>query len=745
MKFDVSRTAELILWLYMENPNVPKGSCDFFLGKARIVPMFEGEKYTKRLKVEGGTGDICVEIEYVKNTTPKMQAFDRKGGTYIGKSCESDYYDIYQAEKKDTRLLYACKTLAAADIVSVADDSTHVFLSQADKPFIAPLKYIAQTSEGLQLNSPFIHGGPLFYHLQKQRCFDIDRGRFYAAEILCAFESLLRSNASYCGPKTENILLDCVGHVVLCDFSLYHLDMVKTIHSSVEYPAPELLSNQSSNTGTSVGWWWTLGVFLYEMLTGMPPFHAESLEEIHDMIVSNEPIGYPNSLPPSAKDILGRLLDRNPEQRLGAKRGAVEVKEHPFFDCINWDKLMRREYCPAFKPPQMAMPFREPRQERNFTAMMMQFKGFPGFNEIVDWDNIEKNMRLDAETKPAQPQAAASSPTVKVAVDENQDWELVWEEVTQVFYFYSRSTNTKQPIVPQTFFTRNKSTQARDAYSSADGHILPNQIQKEAALEAALKAGYTHLIPQLLHEYGDMDLNARLYGLPGLPTALEYAAEQENIDLVELLIDEGATDELGSALFKAVRKGHQELATILVKVVNRVERTRALGRAVDRQDTAVIDILLAGGAKCDFEDFDRPPPPDGCCFPDVPENEDFMPPLVKAVRLGNMDLVRLLLAHGADVNVGYHDLDGEHRFPPPSQIIDVTCGRVIQEAMELGHRDMVGLFLDSGADIHLPQPVWQFHDCPMIPRAVYLRVTARLREVEAARQLASDSDEWVFV
>ncbi|KAL7948902.1 hypothetical protein V8C42DRAFT_312641 [Trichoderma barbatum] len=742
MRFDVFKAAELVLWLYLGNPSAPKGSRDFFLGKARIEPIFEEKKYTERLKVEGGTGEISVEIEYTKNKISEMQTFDRRSGTYLGKSRGSDYYHIYQAKRRDTDLLYACKMLEKAD------SSTHVFRSQADKPFIAPLKFVAQTSEGLQLNSPFIHGGPLFYHLQKPRCFDIDMSRFYAAEILCAFESLLHSNPSYQGPKTENILLDSIGHVVLCDFSLYSLETDQNARHAVEYPAPEQLLDQSSITEASVCWWWTLGVFLYEMLTGIPPFYAESVERMHERITSNEPIVYPDSLPPTAKDILTRLLNRDPAQRLGAKRGVAEIKEHPFFVSIDWDKLVRRGYHPAFKPSQITMPFREPRKEQTWAEIMEQFKGFKYNRPDPELrDPLLKELGVDTEQKAVSPPAPRPPPplVVEASVEEKQEWELVWEEETKDFYFYNRSADAKQPIVPQTLVPRYTSARADGVAPAADARNLPSQIQKEAALEGMLKVGYTHLISQLLHEYGDMDVNATLYGLPGLPTALEYAAEHENTSLVKFLIEEGATDPYGSALFRTVREGHEELVTILAKIVDRVNCTRALGRAVDRQDINVINILLASGAKCDFEDADRPPPSDGCCFPEISENEDYMPPLVRAVRLGNMDLVRLLVERGADVNAGYHDLHGEHRFPPPSQVIDVTCGRVIQVAMELGHRDMVELFLDLGADIHLPQPVWHFHDCPMTPRAVYFRVAAGLREVEMERRLTRDSDEWVLV
>ncbi|KAL7959632.1 hypothetical protein V8C34DRAFT_322723 [Trichoderma compactum] len=704
----------------LTQPRIPKRPSLDLNGRLLLYVIVDN-KYTKWLQIEEGAGEICVEIEYTKNATPEIQAVGGGRGEYLGESCSADDCHIFQVEKGDTYLPYASRKLLNVD------NSSHVFLSQADKPFVAPLGF-------------------------KPRCFDIGRCRFYAAEILCAFESLMQSNPSYRGPKTENILLDFIGHVVLCDLSLYHLDTEKPAHSTVEYPAPEQLLYEHSSTKTSVRWWWTLRIFLYEMLTGVPPFYAESIEKMYERITSSEAIVYPDFLSSSVKDILTGLLDRNPEQRLGAKRGESEIKAHPFFDRIDWNKLMRREYHPDFKPHKITMPFRESRKvrARAKAELMRQFnKGSNYVSSIatgqiaspatVDW-NIKFMKMMEGKypmTERKFPVAMASlpppppsplSPAVKIPINENPDWELVWDQETKVFYFYNCSNNARQLIVPQTFFPRQLSNQAHDDSSTDNVGNLPSQIQKEDALEAALKAGYTHLISQILHKYGDMDLNVELYGFQRAPTLLEFAVEQENANLLQLFVDEGVTDTWGTALFLSVKKGHQELVAILAKVADRVDLTRALGRAVDLKNTAVVDILLASGAKCDFEDSDRPLPPRGCHFPEISDNQDYMPPLVRAVKLGNMELVRLRLAHGADVNVGYHGLHGEHRS---LQVIDATCRKVIEAAIELGHRDIVELFLEKEADIHLPQPTWQFHDCPMIPRSVYVRVRTALREVEA--------------
>ncbi|KAL2061535.1 hypothetical protein VTL71DRAFT_6912 [Oculimacula yallundae] len=385
-KFDVSRVTELAVHLYLRNPNAPQGAgrtTDIFLGVARINPRFEenhtyvedpklgkkdkekaatdwankekslGQSGPEWLDVQYGTGKIRIGVQYIENRSRSLKIEDFDLLKVVGKG---SFGKVMQVKKKDTQRIYALKTIRKAHIIS-RSEVAHTLaersvLSQINNPFIVPLKFTFQSPEKLYFVLAFVNGGELFHHLQKEQRFDINRSRFYTAELLCALECLHGFNVIYRDLKPENILLDYSGHIALCDFGLCKLDMkdedrTNTFCGTPEYLAPELLLGQGYTKTVD---WWTLGVLLYEMLTGLPPFYDENTNEMYRKILS-EPLHFPSAevVPPSAKDLLTKLLNRKPDLRLGAN-GASEIKAHPFFHSIDWRKLLQRKYEPTFKP-----------------------------------------------------------------------------------------------------------------------------------------------------------------------------------------------------------------------------------------------------------------------------------------------------------------------------------------------------------------------------------------------------------
>lgn len=261
---------------------------------------------------------------------------------------------VMQVRKKDTGKIYALKSIRKSHIVNKME-VTHTLaekfvLSRVNSPFIVPLKFAFQSSEKLYLILSFINGGELFYHLQKSRRFSLIRAKFYICELLSAIETLHSMNIVYRDLKPENILLDYQGHIALCDFGLCKINMkldqkTNTFCGTPEYLAPELLLNKGY---TRVVDFWTLGVLLYEMLASLPPFYDEDVSIMYKKILE-DPLIFPNDMDSVTKDLISKLLNRDPNKRLGYK-GVEEIKNHLFFKDIDWIKLNNKGYIPPYKP-----------------------------------------------------------------------------------------------------------------------------------------------------------------------------------------------------------------------------------------------------------------------------------------------------------------------------------------------------------------------------------------------------------
>ncbi|KAI8074668.1 kinase-like domain-containing protein [Gongronella butleri] len=357
--FDVSRSSDVTISMYLRPPpsNAKQAEKetphDHFLGSVKLQPNFESTRMDDQvLQVTGGTGMIHVQLCYKPQQQAQPIAFDSFDLLrVIGRG---SFGKVYVVRKKDTNRIYAMKVLRKSRIIS-RSEVTHTMaektvLAKIRNPFIVPLKFAFQSPDKLYLVLAFINGGELFHHLQKEGRFSEERSRFYTAELLCALECLHDFNVIYRDLKPENILIDYNGHIALCDFGLCKLNMkenerTNTFCGTPEYLAPELLLGQAYQKIVD---WWTLGVLLYEMLTGLPPFYDENTNEMYRKILQDE-LRFPDDISENAKSLLRGLLTRDPEQRLGSN-GSSEIKSHPFFASIDWQLLMQKKVQPPFKP-----------------------------------------------------------------------------------------------------------------------------------------------------------------------------------------------------------------------------------------------------------------------------------------------------------------------------------------------------------------------------------------------------------
>ncbi|PKA53557.1 Serine/threonine-protein kinase [Apostasia shenzhenica] len=297
---------------------------------------------------------------------------------------------VFLAKKRTTGDLFAIKVLRKADMIR--KNAVESILAERDilisvrNPFVVRFFYSFTSRENLYLVMEYLNGGDLYSLLRSLGCLDEEVARIYIAEVVLALEYLHSLRVVHRDLKPDNLLIAHDGHIKLTDFGLSKVGLINSTddlsgpavsgtsifgedelqvsplehldqrerrknRSAVgtpDYLAPEILLGTGHGATAD---WWSVGVILFELLVGIPPFNAEHPQMIFDNILNRKipwPL-VPEEMSLEAQDLIDKLLTEDPHQRLGAN-GASEVKKHAFFQNINWNTLARQKaaFVPSF-------------------------------------------------------------------------------------------------------------------------------------------------------------------------------------------------------------------------------------------------------------------------------------------------------------------------------------------------------------------------------------------------------------
>ncbi|KAJ4807929.1 Kinase family protein [Rhynchospora pubera] len=323
------------------------------------------------------------ESEYMRLQRLKTGVEDFEIFAQIGKGA---FGEVRLCREKTSSQIFAMKKLNKSDMIRRGQvehvRSERNLLAEIESEFVVKLHCSFQDEEFLYLIMEYLPGGDMMALLSSKRTLTEEEARFYIAETVLAIESIHKHNYIHRDIKPDNMLLGKDGHIKLTDFGLcksldlaYLQDLndtskdlnskstidlwtLKLKRSSKEqlkqwqkkrrslafstvgtpdYIAPEVLGKKGYGVECD---WWSLGIIMYEMLVGYAPFHAEAPMSTCRRVVNwKSNLKFPQEwkLSEEAKDLICKLLC-SADQRLG-KGGAHEIKSHPWFNGVQWEKL----------------------------------------------------------------------------------------------------------------------------------------------------------------------------------------------------------------------------------------------------------------------------------------------------------------------------------------------------------------------------------------------------------------------
>ncbi|KAI3430680.1 hypothetical protein D9Q98_005269 [Chlorella vulgaris] len=251
---------------------------------------------------------------------------------------------------------YALKCLSKAHVVQTGLQEhikrERLLMGEFDSPFLVNLVSSFQDSHSLYMVMELVQGGEFFTYLQNREApLSEDEARFYAACVILGLEYMHDRGVAWRDLKPENLLIDTRGFLKITDFGfakkIAPTGKTYTLCGTPEYLAPELVTQSGHNKGAD---WWSVGVLIYEMVAGYPPFYQEDRVAMFRAICSTE-FKMPQNFSKELRDLIKRLLVRATSRRLGCMAGGVaEVKQHPWFKGFDWDALAQRKMKAPYVP-----------------------------------------------------------------------------------------------------------------------------------------------------------------------------------------------------------------------------------------------------------------------------------------------------------------------------------------------------------------------------------------------------------
>jgi len=246
----------------------------------------------------------------------------------IGKPLgQGKFGNVYLAREKESKFIVALKVLFKQRLVQHKVEHQLrreiEIQSRLRHPNILRLYGFFHDAEKVYLLLEFAPKGEMYSEMSKILKYDEPTAAMHVHDVASALEYLHSKHIIHRDIKPENLLLSMDGRVKLADFGWsVHApeNRRETVCGTPDYLAPEMLEGKQHDHGVDI---WSLGVLMFEFLTGRPPFEARTQEEVYKKICRID-FSYPSIISKHARDLIGKLLVKDPTKRLPLK----EVPDH---------------------------------------------------------------------------------------------------------------------------------------------------------------------------------------------------------------------------------------------------------------------------------------------------------------------------------------------------------------------------------------------------------------------------------
>jgi len=282
---------------------------------------------------------------------------------------------------------FALKQMKKSQIVETRQQqhimSEKEIMEESDCYFIVKLFKTFKDRKFLYMLMESCLGGELWTILRDRGNFDDSTTRFYTSCVVEAFDYLHSRGIIYRDLKPENLLLDASGYVKLVDFGFAKRLQVGrktwTFCGTPEYVAPEVILNKGHDISAD---YWSLGVLMFELLTGTPPFTGTDPMKTYNIILKGiDAIEFPRNITARAKELIKKLCRDNSAERLGYQKGGIrDIQKHKWFDGFNWEGLRQKTLQPPILPK-----IQSHLDTSNFDEYPMDSEGPPP-DDVSGWD-----------------------------------------------------------------------------------------------------------------------------------------------------------------------------------------------------------------------------------------------------------------------------------------------------------------------------------------------------------------------